>query len=528
MGITEIRPAQRQGVLWLGEAAPEPVAQLLTQYAHLQITAGPFDMLAADYELSATKAVVLHQGTQRPTAIGPVLSSHVERLLDHGCMVFVLASLTGERVVRNTLRQSGVTVVAPGPRGEDTLYRAGRPTEESPALPYVRVFTTRPPLRQHWEQHLFDVLRQYDAPRCSDRPASVTCNLSGPGASGVECSDRLLLARAFSDCSEVHLLPLGEGRSGAGVYLAHATLKEGLLGPRMVPLFVKLDGRVKVLREWRNYRDVVQPYVPFHLGPSLHMDRCAVGAHRGILVGDYIEDSEVLTACTREGRAVVTVPALFDRTLSGWHRGAAEEVRTAAKNFDDRPLDGDLSLKRQEEARALGASHSPDDLRQVVRRVGSAPWLVGWIHGDLHADNVRVRGNDAVLIDFPGVRRGALLRDPAALEVSLVVRSPHDGHFDRVAWERVVRPLYDPAALAQPADACETSPTEEYLWLARCVRQVRRHAFGMERKQGQYALMLAHHLYRAATLDCDAGPDESFRRAMARVFVEKVLSVDWT
>ncbi len=94
MGITEIRPAQRQGVLWLGEDAPDAVARLLTEHGHLQITAGPFDMLVADFELSATKAVVLHQGTQRPSAIGPVLSSHVERLLDHGCMVFILAGLS--------------------------------------------------------------------------------------------------------------------------------------------------------------------------------------------------------------------------------------------------------------------------------------------------------------------------------------------------------------------------------------------------------------------------------------------------
>ncbi|WP_430702203.1 phosphotransferase [Mesorhizobium captivum] len=43
-------------------------------------------------------------------------------------------------------------------------------------------------------------------------------------------------------------------------------------------------------------------------------------------------------------------------------------------------------------------------------------------HGDLHGENVRVRGGQAILIDFAAVDHGPLVIDPAALETALVLK----------------------------------------------------------------------------------------------------------
>src|SRR5262249_39128276 len=112
-----------------------------------------------------------------------------------------------------------------------------------------------------------------------------------------------LLRRAFWDCEKVHLQPMEDGRSGVAVYCAHAKPAAEQLGRWPLPYFVKIGDRRKIFSEYVNYQDRVDPCIPFHLGPHLIPDRCCLGANAGVIVGDFVEESESLVDCAREGRA---------------------------------------------------------------------------------------------------------------------------------------------------------------------------------------------------------------------------------
>src|SRR5262249_17434255 len=124
-----------------------------------------------------------------------------------------------------------------------------------------------------------------------------------------------------------------EGHSGVSVYRAYPELAKGQLGKWPMTYFIKLGRRDAILSEYENYEARVDPYVPFHLGPHLVQDRCCLGAENRILVGDWVEESESLHDCAREGRAGPAISCLFDRTLLGWHRSATSEASSVAKEL---------------------------------------------------------------------------------------------------------------------------------------------------------------------------------------------------
>jgi len=71
-------------------------------------------------------------------------------------------------------------------------------------------------------------------------------------------------------------------------------------------------------------------------------------------------------------------------------------------------------------------------------------------------------------------------------------------------------------------------PTTPFAWLANAVRQIRLHAFAMQVKPGQYAVVLAFHLFRAASVDSNCCAAEDLRRTYAYLLAERLLDMSWT
>jgi hypothetical protein len=332
----------------------------------------------------------------------------------------------------------------------------------------------------------------------------------------------LLLQRAFADCKDVHLVLMEEGHSGVTVYRACAELTGGLHGQWPQPHFVKIGQRGKIFAEYKTYEEKVDPYVPFHLGPHLVRERCCLGANEGVIVGDYVEESESLRDCACDGRSASAIACLFDRTLLGWHR-QARPVSTPLSagllgHFPRR-----IAAQRLERAQQLGASLNIQQLRSLFELCTSTPVLVGPIHGDLHAANVRVRATDAIVIDFFAHRSDyPLLYDAATLEASLLVEGfAHDDR-DAKEWLDSLQPLYDYPPLDNASN--QANPKNRSFWFHACVQQIRRYARQWECGRGQYAGALAIALLTKAKKDVSAPERESSRRAAAYVLAERVLS----
>lgn len=520
MTIGVISQRARANVLWVGQPISGETRSLLERLQFSVDDLSPTSVLLDDGYLGGLAAVIFVQTEAKPLTIVTELESHVARLLDHDCLLIVLAAAAGLSSIKNTLTKLKIPSIWPTSGNDFEVFTGYRLHNYSdfgePYFPHVRVYRGAPPVEVI--QQLLLVHGPQHTP-ASNVPTLF--KITGPAEPNVNPNHRLMLRRSFHDCAELHLTQIDDGRSPVRVYLAHAILSQATMARRPLPFFVKVGPRRKIILEWRNYEQRVRQYVPFHLAPRLVTERCALGAHTGIIVGDFVEDSESLGQCSRSGRAMTPVGTLFDRTLRGWHFQARTENRslhTAMMHL----VKGPVPMARLNIANDLGATRTPAELKaQLMQRVPE-PLLWGPIHGDLHANNVRVRGNDAILIDFLSSRLGPLLTDPAALEVGIIVRVPTNEKFDSVAWTRIVRELFSKDALQGLPTASD--PREPYAWIASCVRQIRLHALPMQRSQDQYAIVLAYHLLQAAIKDRKALPDENLRRATAYCLTEILLA----
>jgi hypothetical protein len=260
------------------------------------------------------------------------------------------------------------------------------------------------------------------------------------------------------------------------------------------------------------------------------MDRCCLGATSGLIVGDYVEESESLGHCACDGRSASAIACLFDRTLLGWHRQATRVQVPLAdgllKHFPKR-----IDRKRLLQAKKLGAKLDLAKLRGLFMLCNSTPVLAGPIHGDLHAANVRVRSTDAIVIDFFSHKeKYPLLYDAATLEASLLVEgfSNQEKNCDQWTqsvnyrkWMQSVESLYDYPPLDNVLVLA--NPKSKSYWFHACVLQIRRYARQWECKADQYAGALAFALLAKAEKDPHVQGPESFRRAAAYVFAERIL-----
>lgn len=344
--------------------------------------------------------------------------------------------------------------------------------------------------------------------------------------------DLEILRRAFSSYSKLKLIENHEGRSGVSTFRAFATREGDPVGTsRPYEYFVKVGTREQVAKEYSAYRQSALEHIPYHLGPRLRLDRCALGASRGIIVCDYVNGAEKLCECAKDGRAVPIIANLFNTTLRTW-RDNMTAIETPLSEFLTARMPHHIPQRRQAKIKGLGRTHTPEQLSALVKRLGSTPVFAGFVHGDLHALNVMVRGGDAIVIDFEKAEEGVpLLRDLASLESGLFV----DGFIgDRRTGHELLRSLdclySKEALLCGRFELCH--PSDGSAWFFDCARQIRMHAPQIERGDGQYALTLAAEFAKKACKDDDfAGNDPPVGRltgedvrACAYILAQNILT----
>ena len=508
----------RKQVAWLGAVPPEEVKRVFEEREYLATTCTDVD-LQTPALLAGLSAVVFTQSSEKPLQIAKDLEAHARRLLDYDCRIILRPAPNGLPILFNVIDLLKLPIVGlPLPEAEK-LGKWQNPKDGEPPLPYARYFEAGIP----WST-VANFVSENLPGAAPNHALNITIDdrIDDKGEQHKpELSDeaKLLLRRAFADCADIHLVPMDDGHSGAGVFRAYAELSGGLEGKWPQPHFVKIGDRARIFAEYKVYEENVDPYVPFHLGPHLVRDRCCLGANEGIIVGDYVEESESLRDCACAGRSASAIACLFDRTLLGWHRQARTVSSPLSKGLR---FPRKINKRRLARARELGATLDLTELRALFERCTSIPVLVGPIHGDLHAANVRVRATDAIVIDFAAHRNYPLVYDAACLEASLLVEGFADDGRDVQEWLQSLDSLYEHAPFdyaLKPAN-----PKNRSFWFHACVQQIRRYARQWERGRDQYAGALAVALLNKAGKDVDVPEPEASRRAVAYVLAERVLS----
>lgn len=490
----------RSKVAWLGSDPPEEAVRAFEEREY-RVERCTDEELAKPEYLAGLSAVVLTQVDSKPLLITRQLKAHANRLLDNDCRVLLRAGKAGE-AVRGGLASNDIPSAG----------LPGRTTE--PPLPFARYFEATVP----WN----DVANFVQM--CPHRPGpnlALTIDLKKTAEQPDELDPSIdtLLRRAFWDCSRLCLEPLRGARSGADLYCAYIEF-DGMLGESTQPFVVKVGNRRSILSEYTNYEDKVHGYIPFHLGPHLDYKRCCLGAKNGLLVSNFVTEAEPLRRCAGEGRSAPAIACLFDRTLFGWHRQAREVDVPFAEPLLGR-FPETIDPGRLAKARGFGATLKLGDLFELFKQSGTAPVLVGPIHGDLHATNVLVRANDAVMIDFESQEDFPLLLDAATLEASLLVEGDYPCGLSQMEWFDAMKPLY--AGNIFPCEALKVPPSNWSWWFFTSVRQIRGYARQWQCGRGQYSTALALELLRKAEKDPGAPEPEAHRRAAAYAFAEFLL-----
>jgi Ternary complex associated domain 9 len=305
----------------------------------------------------------------------------------------------------------------------------------------------------------------------------------------------LLLRRAFCDCKRVLLKRLAGGAT-SDLLSVYAVFRDSLSGPRPLPFFAKIGARSSIEQEQQIYRQYVEHFVPFYLRPSLDYDRCVFGFENAVLVGNFVEYSESLSDVARRNIAQSPIHSLFDHALRGWRLQANELTNNLLSAMPGFVSPDEIPGSRLVEARDYGVVRSPHELETLLKTAPVVSHLSAPYHGDLHADNVRVRGNDAILIDFQRVRTGPLLADHACLEISLAFNE-HEGDSND-GWTKLIDTLFsDTNFVHPPGPPLEPAPRE---WLWNAVRQIRTIALANQRSQTEYLQIVVISLLRFARL----------------------------
>ena len=131
----------------------------------------------------------------------------------------------------------------------------------------------------------------------------------------------------------------------------------------------------------------------------------------------------------------------------------------------------------------------------------------------MHAENVRVRNNDAIIVDLANVRSGPLCADIASLECWLAFEVPNylEQSPDLDTWRNAVRELFSPENIARPPGLASAEMSLD--WLRACVRETRMIANTVCESDTEYATAIALHLLRRAQYVEDGDDEDAYRRA---------------
>jgi hypothetical protein len=511
MAITEgtLESSSRLNIAWLNSPQPTEATQAFSARGYSVETCDS-EALGRPAFLAGLAAVVFTQNPDKLRDIGSDIEAHGARILDHGCQILAIPARGWHSSLIESIEKTRLSTVA---------------SLNILSFPFIRIFDEK----ADWNA-IASFIEKHPQGRPPNAQLQIDSDVGKTGnIPGLSSARIVLLQRAFGDCSKVHLKPLGGGLSGAAVFIAYPTLERTYLNSRLpLPYFVKFDSRDNALKEYKNYRERVDPFIPFHLGPHLIDERCFLGAFDGVIVGDYVEESESLIDCAKSGRAGPAIACLFNRTVHGWHRDATEQNGATYPIFPD-----SIPAARWNLAKSLGAKTVLKDLRQYLKHANISSMMVGPVHGDLNANNVRVRGVDAIVIDFLSQRDdGDVVFDAANLEASLLV----DGFANNLLGQRasandvrttlkLVRPIYEKSLVNLVPPYCD--PENPANWFYECVRQIRRYARQVECHSGQYATALARAFLKRSCKESRADApftiNEEYRRSAAYVVAELIL-----
>lgn len=369
---------------------------------------------------------------------------------------------------------------------------------------------------------IWDTSREPHVPETAARvepgvPWSGTIEVNGEASLCEE--DQVLLRRAFCDCTTVSLIAETQGRS-ARVYRVFAKLRDSAAGRLPLPFFAKFDRYPKIKRELENYRNHTTLFIPFNQRPNVDPIRCVLGAERGLIVGNFVEESEPLGELVERGTARAAIHSLFGGALRGWRTQTyLDETMSTAPSVANslayclpsayKPRRRDRLVRRATGAVRFGAKLNPTELEEVLKGLPPLRHRSSMTHGDLHGSNVRVCRDEAILIDFASTQIGPLMADPASLEVALVMDSRKLRGED---WDNLAREAYDLLNLrAVPAPRDPARP-DAPLWNS--IRQLRQLALADQLSEFEYAATIAIYMLRFASYGSES-EEPPGRREMA-------------
>ena len=524
----------RNKIGFVGEEPPVAARKVLEELGGYELYRFEEPHMTESGQLATTSAVIFRQAANKPKKVLHDLKRYAGALLWNDCRVFV-ETLPATPGGNGTFFRAWVVKEL----NELKLPPSGLSDDEAKGFP-EHLGGPRVPARAPWI-HVLDrpgdwrdvaVLLRNNPP---GHPPQSELTIDATDSAGhrilLTSEQDILLRRAFWNCSSIRLVGLKNGLSNVLTFRAFAHLREDAVGGKTPFLyFVKIGERAIVSKEYTAYCENALEHIPYHLGPRLRQSRCALGHTQGIIVGDFVAGAEPLRDCARDGRAVPVIANLFNSTLRAWHHGARREERSLQELLSEElPLE--IPTHRQKLVDRYGAKRSPEELRRLFMLLDSRPVRVGVVHGDLHATNVLVRNQDAIVIDFEKVEtRAPLLRDMASLEGGLFV----DGFIgDRRTWQTLLKSvecLYVATAF-EDTGSIHCPPSDGSAWFFDCVRQIRMQATQVEIPPRQYALALAVALMRKSCNKIDfsnkgakaRGLSRESVRALAYLLAERIL-----
>lgn len=487
-----MKGTERTRVLWFGS---KPDSSIVAEFEQRDLTIFPTNCQKEILEtLHQSRALVYHARTPAEVAWFFTIT---ESLLDYGLLVI---PTTEDDILQRDFHLGCSEKFSNVVKGKRELYRGIE-------LGYIN-------------SHLI-VKDPWKIPRLcvnwNPGPSSGTSpTLSLPDTA----DDELLVRRAFCDYKKIEVQKLSAGKSGAHVYKVFATPHPPVTRP--LPMYAKVDSIFRIRSEQENYRVFVEPGVPFNLRPDLCPDHFALGAKRGVLAGNFVEGSEPLWKAVRRGQGHEPIYSLFDHAFKAWRLCSKKEENSSV--FESLKNAGLVANETPNENIATELETLGTDTPEVLlKRLGDlkgSPHRIGIVHGDLHADNVCVRGRDAVLIDFYSVRPTAPLAfDAATLETSLAFRTYEDDDDDGT-WKKTIDTLYLPRYFSKPPGPAQEQHAREWLW--NTVRQLRMIALANEASPREYETVLTYTLIRI----CKHSPNENFtafRRAYGCVIAQRLI-----
>lgn len=341
--------------------------------------------------------------------------------------------------------------------------------------------------------------------------------------------DDILFRRAFAHCKKIVLVDLTNGRSDARVFAVHMTVDTSQAGIWPQPFFAKVDTHEKIEREFRNYKEFAEQFIPFGLRPNVQ--KLVTGTERSLLAGNFVDRSESLWDLVRRNVAAQAISALIEETLLGWRNQAyaeAEKLGSVATAMANAGLCEPDKIKPRyvEYAAQRGIDLSVNEIWQDATSISGQKFRLAPIHGDLHGENVRVRNGQAILIDLASVQRqGPLTADLAALETWLAFELPPQPEEDPNAfknerWRLEIDRLYAADTFRHPPGPCEA--TSHYYWMATAVRQIRHMGIAAQSCATEYQTAVAVQLLRRCQWDDGCNAD-LFRRGHGFVLAAALI-----